>query len=92
MGGPASGSELFRLTGSPVFVESATCSHCCQAKQRESSLCHSPVNGFVLKWVGSYRSNPSATSSAVGSTSLARLGGDLPLFPPLTPLELGPEG
>jgi len=52
----------------------------------------SPVKGFVLKWVGSYRSNPSAVSSVVGSLSLGRLGGDLPLFPPLGPLELGPEG
>jgi hypothetical protein len=90
--GPASGSLLLLRTGSPDNEELGA-GHCCLYIFVPSLLYGDlPVKGLVLKWVGSYRSNPSAVSSAVGSVSLERLGGDLPLFPPLGPLVLGPEG
>ena len=90
--GPASGSLLLLRTGSPGNEVLGACSRCLCILGSSLLYGDLPVKGFVLKWVGSYRSNPSAVSSVVGSLSLGRLGGDLPLFPPLGPLELGPEG
>jgi hypothetical protein len=90
--GPASGSLLLLRTGSPGNEKLGAGYRCLYMLGPSLLYGDLPVKGFVLNWVGSYRSNPSAASSGVGSVSPGGLGGDLPLFPPLGPLELGPEG